>query len=198
MKELSKSVADAVTTLFVLPAFAMYLLGKFVFGAERAFPFWSQALSLCPGQIGIYLRRAFYRLAFLRCGPGSSIGFGTIFSHANCAIGKNAYVGVYCCLGEVTLGDNVLIASHVSITNGAAQHGIDRLDVPIREQPGKFPHINIGEDTWIGDRAVIMADVGAHCVIGAGAVVTKQIPDYAIAVGVPAEVVRLRKEAGTK
>jgi acetyltransferase-like isoleucine patch superfamily enzyme len=52
--------------------------------------------------------------------------------------------------------------------------------------------VTVGQDTWIGDRALVLADVGQHCVIGAGAVVTKPIPDYAIAVGVPAKVVRFR------
>jgi acetyltransferase-like isoleucine patch superfamily enzyme len=78
--------------------------------------------------------------------------------------------------------------------NGAAQHGIERLDIPIREQPGTWPRIIIGRDSWIGDRAVVAADVGKHCVIGAGSVVTRPIPDYAIAVGVPAKVVRYRNE----
>jgi virginiamycin A acetyltransferase len=64
--------------------------------------------------------------------------------------------------------------------------------VPIREQPGVYPRVTIGRDSWIGDRAVIMADVGKHCVIGAGAVVTKPIPDYAVATGVPARVVKSR------
>jgi virginiamycin A acetyltransferase len=138
------------------------------------------------------MRQSFYRLVFRQCGPGACISFGTVFSHSGCSIGRNSYIGVFCCLGELTLGDDVLIGSHVSVTNGAEQHGTDRLDIPMREQPGQWPHVTIGSDTWIGDRAVVMADVGTHCIIGAGAVVTKPIPDYAVAVGVPAVVVRFR------
>ena len=52
--------------------------------------------------------------------------------------------------------------------------------------------MTIGRDTWIGDRAVIMCDVGEHCVVGAGSVVTKPVPDYAIVVGSPARVVGSR------
>jgi acetyltransferase-like isoleucine patch superfamily enzyme len=152
---------------------------------------------LIPGLTGEYVRRAFYRFVFPQCSNGATINFGTVFSHPTCSIGRNAYVGVFCCLGEVTLEDDVLIGSHVSIMNGSAQHGIDRLDIPIREQPGRWPHITIGRDTWIGDRAVIMANVGCHCVIGAGSVVTKPIPDYAIAVGNPARIVRMRTGAVT-
>jgi virginiamycin A acetyltransferase len=80
--------------------------------------------------------------------------------------------------------------------NGSAQHGTQRLDLPVREQPGVWPHVTIGRDSWVGDRAVVMADVGRHCVIGAGSVVTKPVPDLAIAVGCPAKVVRYRTGPG--
>jgi acetyltransferase-like isoleucine patch superfamily enzyme len=143
----------------------------------------------------VYLRRAFYRLVLPRCAPGSFIGFGTVFSHCTAEVGRDVYVGVYCCLGDVTLEDDVLIGSGVSIMNGTGQHGIERLDVPIREQPGSWPRVTIGRDSWVGDRAIVMADVGKQCVIGAGSVVTKAIPDYAIAVGTPAKVLRYRTDA---
>jgi acetyltransferase-like isoleucine patch superfamily enzyme len=193
MKTLLKLLADGVATVLVLPAFALYLLGRLLLGPQRAFPGWSQAFSLVPGLTGVYLRRAFYRLVLPRCGPGCCLSFGMVFSHPTAEVGAHVYVGPFCCLGDVTLEDDVLLGSHVSVTNGAAQHGIDRLDIPIREQPGVWPRVTIGRDTWIGDRAVILENVGQHCVIGAGAVVTKPIPDYAIAVGVPAKVVRSRK-----
>ncbi|MCI0463978.1 MAG: acyltransferase [Gemmataceae bacterium] len=194
MKKLVKGICDGLALLLVLPPALLYGLGCLVLGPRRAFPGWSQALSLLPGFIGVYLRRAFYRLVLPRCGADSCISFGTIFSHPTVEIGRTVYVGAFCCIGDVTLEDDVLIASHVSITNGSAQHGTERLDIPIREQPGSYPRITIGRDSWIGDRAVIMADVGKHCIVGAGSVVTKPLPDYAVAVGVPARVVRYRNE----
>ena len=60
---------------------------------------------------------------------------------------------------------------------------------------GARVRIRIGEGTWVGSAAIILADVGKHCVIGAGAVVTSPIPDYAIAAGVPAKVIRDRRDA---
>src|SRR5262249_48692162 len=156
---------------------------------------WSQLFSLVPGLTGVYLRRAFYRLILLRCGEGAFLGFGVIFSHPTAEVGRDVYVGPFGCLGDITLEDDVLVGSHRSVLNGAAQHGIGRLDVPIREQPGVWPRVTIGRDTWIGDRATVLADVGKHCVIGAGAVVTKPVPDYAIATGVPARVVRFRNQS---
>src|SRR5262249_34352246 len=118
--------------------------------------------------------------------------FGTLFSHPTAEIGRDVYVGPFCCLGDVTLEDDVLLASHVSVTNGSAQHGIERLDIPVREQPGTWPRVTIGRDSWGGGRAVVGADVGKHCVIGAGSVVTRPVPDGAIAVGVPARIIGSR------
>jgi acetyltransferase-like isoleucine patch superfamily enzyme len=105
------------------------------------------------------------------------------------------YVGVGCMVGDVTLEDDALIGSHVSIINGRRQHGIDRLDIPVREQLGEYPRVIIGQDTWIGDRAIVTEVVGQHCVIGAGAVVTKPAPDYSILTGNPARIIGWRHVA---
>jgi virginiamycin A acetyltransferase len=172
----------------------MYRTLAAIVGPNRTFPGVSQLISLFPGLSGQYLRRAFYAWVLPRCGRGSVVSFGTVFSHPTIEIGDHAYLGVYCCIGDVTIEDDVLVGSHVSITNGSRQHGTSRLDIPVREQPGEWPRVTIGRDTWIGDRAVVMADVGEHCVVGAGAVVTRPVPDYAIVVGSPARIVGWRKE----
>jgi virginiamycin A acetyltransferase len=198
MKTLLKGTVGAAATVLVLPAFLGYRLGCLLLGREKAFPGWSQLFALLPGLSGVYLRRAFYHLVLPRCASGSFINFGTVFSHSTAEVGRDVYVGVSCCLGDVTLEDDVLLGSHVSIMNGSSQHGIDRLDIPVREQPGLWPRVTIGRDSWVGDRAIIMADVGKHCVIGAGSVVTRPIPDYAIAVGAPAKIVRYRTTLAEK
>ncbi len=197
MKALVKSAANGLALLLVLPAFLCYRLAAWAAGPERAFPGWSQAFALIPGLTGTTMRRAFYRLVLPRCDPDCCLCFGTVFAHPTAEVGRNVYVGAYCCLGTVTLEDDVLISSHVSIPSGGKQHGIDRLDLPIREQPGIWSRVTIGRDSWIGDRTVVLADVGCHCVIGAGSVVKKPIPDYAIAEGVPAKVVRYRNQHPT-
>lgn len=178
----------------VLPALLVYMLQAAVVGRDRAFPGWSQLFSLLPGMTGIYLRHAFYACTLPRCAPNASIGFGTIFSHPGARIGHTAYIGNYCSIGNVDIGDDVLIASHVSIMNGGRQHSLARLDRPVREQAGIFEPVSIGEDTWIGERATVAASVGRHCVIGAGALVLSPVPDYAVAVGVPARVIRDRRD----
>lgn len=187
-----KALANGLATVLVLPAVLACRVGALLIGAHRAFPGWSQAFSLLPGLTGAYLRRAFYWWLLPECGAGACISFGTVLSHPTARIGRNVYVGPFCALGDVTLEDDVLLGSHVSITNGSAQHGTERLDIPIREQPGVWPRVTVGRDTWVGDRAILMADVGRHCVVGAGSVVTRPLPDYAVAVGSPARVVRFR------
>lgn len=194
MRAILKAAANGLATALVLPSYVLYRAARLISGSGRAFPGWSQAYGLVPGLTGVYLRRAFYRLTLSRCAADAWVEFLTTISHPTARVGRGVYVGKLCCLGDVDLGDGVLLGSQVSILNGGAQHGIERLDVPIREQPGRWVRVSIGEGTWIGERAVVMADVGRHCVVGAGAVVTRPIPDYAVAAGIPARVLRYRDD----
>jgi hypothetical protein len=127
MLSILKSLAESAASLFVLPAVCAYHAGRLLLGTEKAFPAWPQLLGLIPGITGAYVRRAFYRMVLGRCGAGSWISFGTVFSHSTAEVGRDVYVGCYCCLGDVTLEDDVLLGSQVSIMNGAAQHGTERL-----------------------------------------------------------------------
>ncbi len=189
-----KAMVNGISTLLVLPCVVLFRLGSFCLGKETCFPGWSQVFSLIPGICGVYLRRAFFGWVLPGVGKDAWISFGTVFSHPTAEIGERVYVGVGCMIGDVTLEQDVLIGSHVSIINGNRQHGIERLDVPVREQPGEYPRVTIGQDSWIGDRSIVMANVGRHAVVGAGSVVTKPIPDFAIVVGNPAKVIKLRND----
>jgi acetyltransferase-like isoleucine patch superfamily enzyme len=111
-------------------------------------------------------------------------------------IEPNAYIGPYCILyghGGLTIGRNTMVAAHTVIV--PANHGFSRIDMPMKAQPLTREGIDIGEDVWIGAGCKILDGVriGKGTVIGAGSVVTKNIESYAIAVGVPAEVVRSRR-----
>ncbi len=80
---------------------------------------------------------------------------------------------------------------------GGGRYYIDRVDIPIMEQ-GVYTRgrLTIGDDVWLGAGAVVLdgVKVGKGCIIGAGAVVTKDLPDYSIAAGVPAKVIKSRIE----
>jgi acetyltransferase-like isoleucine patch superfamily enzyme len=94
---------------------------------------------------------------------------------------------------RIFIGKFVLIAPNVFIAD--THHEYQKLGIPIMRQ-GITTHndeITIGDETWIGINAVIMGSVkvGKHCVIGANSVVTKDVPDYCVAVGSPAKVVKM-------
>ncbi len=192
-RRLAKSGLQLVCVGTMLPAIVVYRLQAIVMGRSKVFPGWSQMLSLIPGLTGVHLRNAFFRRTMNQCSAESHIGFGTIFSGADVSVGSGVYIGQYCSIGEVTIESDVLIASHVSIMNGCHQHGTNRVDVPIREQAGHHQAVTIGEDTWLGERAIVAASVGKHCIIGAGSLVLHPVPDYCIAVGVPARILRDRR-----
>ncbi len=97
---------------------------------------------------------------------------------------------VIACLRHVHIGKKVSIAEHVFISDNI--HGYEDITLPIFDQPLVFKgKVCIGDNSWIGHNACIIgAQVGKHCVIGANSVVTKDIPDYCVAVGAPARVVK--------
>jgi acetyltransferase-like isoleucine patch superfamily enzyme len=163
-----------------------------VCGDIKAFQGASQFFSIFPGSGGMYFRRAFYVLSLKKCSWDSYIGFGTIFSHPTAEIGARVYIGANCTIGDVSFGDYATLGSNVDIMNGRKQHFADDVNVPIQEQGGEYPKVYIGEDAWIGNSAVVMANVGKKAIIGAGSVAVKDVEDYAIAVGNPANVIKKR------
>jgi acetyltransferase-like isoleucine patch superfamily enzyme len=127
------------------------------------------------------------------CGEDGQTSFGTLLSHPDTRLGSRVYIGPHGNIGLCDLGDDVLFGSDVHVLSGTRQHNFDDPDVPINAQGGSLQRVVVGRNTWVGNGARILADVGEGCVIGAGAVVTKPIPDWSVAVGHPARVVSSRK-----
>lgn len=92
--------------------------------------------------------------------------------------------------GSVHIGKNVLTADKVYISDNL--HGFEDVNRPIMKQPIKQnKKVEIGEGSWIGESVSILgACIGRNCVIGANSVVTNNIPDYCVAVGVPAKIIK--------
>ncbi len=190
-----KRLVHLLALAMVAPSLASFALRSRVLGADHALEGSTQMWACVPGLAGQYLRRAFLMHAIAHCAPTAVIEFGTIFSSVRARIDAYAYIGPRCHLGWVHLERDVLLAAGVHVPSGANTHGIARLDVPIREQPGMKHEVRIGAGSWIGSAAVVMADVGRDTIVGAGAVVTRRLPDRVIANGVPARVVRDREPA---
>jgi acetyltransferase-like isoleucine patch superfamily enzyme len=194
LRELAKSVALGLATVAVTPALISFWVRSRLMGPNRALEGSTQALSLVPGVMGQYIRRAFLGRCLAECHASVTVAFGTAFSQAGARLERNAYIGPGCHLGLVHVEADVLIGAGVHIPSGGATHGIASVDVPIREQPGEPQMVRIGRGSWIGSAAVVLADVGRDTVVGAGAVVTKPLPDRVVAAGVPARVVRSRDD----
>ena len=119
----------------------------------------------------------------------------TLFFGNNVQI--NDYVHIVA-MGRVTIGDNVLMASHVFISDNS--HGSYKGDnndtnplIPPAERDYAIAPVYIGKNTWLGEGVIVMPGVtiGDGCVIGAHSVVTQSLPNYTIAVGSPAKVIKM-------
>jgi len=192
IREGLKTVLHAACYLAVRPFVWSFRCKALVFGPDRALEGSSQLFALLPGLLGQYLRGAFLRSALAGCHSTAVVGFGTVFSKSGARIDENAYIGPHCTLGLVHVGHDALLAAGVHVPSGSRTHGISDTSRPIREQPGELRMVRIGAGSWIGNGAIILADVGCETVVAAGAVVTRPLPDRVIAAGVPARVLRSR------
>jgi virginiamycin A acetyltransferase len=198
MKQLLKAAARAAATIVVVPNLISHAIRSAIVGKDRALVGSTQLLSLVPGLTGQYLRRAFLaRVLEGGCASSAVIEFGVLFSQVGAGIDERVYVGPRCHLGHVHLEADVLLAAGVHIPSGPHTHGTEVSDASstFRDQPGSLRTVRIGAGSWIGSNAVVMADVGKKTIVGAGAVVTRPLPDRVIAAGVPARIVRQVKEA---
>ncbi len=108
-------------------------------------------------------------------------------------IGKGSVLGNYnhiAAVRKVEFGENVLTSDRVYVSDNL--HEYENVNVPIMHQPVKFKsEVHIGNGSWIGENVCIIgARIGKNCVIGANAVVINDVPDYSVAVGSPAKVIR--------
>lgn len=150
-------------------------------------------------QAGVVLRPG-YRLD--RCGSiivgaANTLDTGVILDAwgGSISLGPDVFIGPYTVIyghGGVTIGEHCLIAMHCRILS--SEHTLPPAGVPIRSQPDILKPTRVGRDVWLGAGVTVLGGVnlGDGCVIGAGAVVTHDIPAGAIALGIPARVVGRR------
>ena len=192
--EIVKASARFAAHLAATPFVWSFKLRAAVLGRDRAIQSSTQLLSLVPGLTGQYLRRAFLSRTIDACHHTVVVEFGTTFSRAGARLDERVYIGPGCHLGLVHVERDVLIAAGVHIPSGAKTHGFDDVTRAIRDQPSAHRLVRIGAGSWIGAAAVVMADVGADTVVGAGSVVTQPVPGGVVAAGVPTRVLRIRGE----
>ncbi len=133
-------------------------------------------------------------------GDNVMIGRNTVISckNGNITIGDNTNIAMNCFIQsakEVKIGKNVLLAAYCYVIGGG-NHETDRTDIPIIAQGQIVKGITIENNCWIGAGVKILDSVtiDSDSIIGAGAVVTKSVPEFSVAVGVPAKILKLRKD----
>jgi len=147
------------------------------------------------GELAKKIRYFCCKRIFDKCGINVNVEHGADFSHGGgIEIGDNSGLGINSWIGVAKIGKDVMMGNEVMLIS--ANHAYSDLTRPMREQGGE-PHrpIIVEDDVWIGARAIILPGrrIGRGAIVGAGAVVTKDVPSYAIVGGNPARILKYRK-----
>ena len=176
-----------VGVVLTMPLIVLNLLERLVGRSELLYTFCAHAVALVPGFIGTYVRGAFYWSALEACSWQVHVGFGTVITHRGARLADFVSTGLYCVIGHAAIAESVRLASRVSIPSGKRQH----LDESGRMDGNtRFETVAIGARSWIGEGAVVMANIGRSSIVSAGAIVFKDMPDHAVVSGNPATVLR--------
>jgi acetyltransferase-like isoleucine patch superfamily enzyme len=135
--------------------------------------------------------------ATVTLGRWSWLGHGTkVRAHeGEVSIGAKTVLGQECTISayqRVSIGRECIVADRVMMID--FDHGVVDVERPIREQGIYKRDVRVGHNVWVGYGACVLRGVciGDNCVIGTSAVVTRDVPDNAVAAGVPARVIRMR------
>ncbi|MCC7125457.1 MAG: acyltransferase [Acidobacteria bacterium] len=135
----------------------------------------------------------------LLIGNGVFVGRNTILSCKNgdIIIEDHANIGFNCEIfsaSRVRVGKSILMAAYTYLVGG--DHLYDRVDIPVLEQGRTARGIDVGDGVWLGTHVVVTdgSTIGRDAIIGAGAVVVGEVPEFAIAAGIPAKVMRDRRD----
>jgi acetyltransferase-like isoleucine patch superfamily enzyme len=186
VKQTLKWIGNGVGLVLVAIPAGLCRIESWFSERDDLFLFWGQFFALIPGSPGLFLRKCYYFLTLQRCSLNCHIGFLTYFAQRQAEVGARVYIGARASIGIATLGEGSLIGSRVSILNGGRQHQFGPDGRLTACRPSTLPRVYVGEETWIGEAAVLMADVGRQCIVAAGSVVSSPVPDGSIVGGNPA------------
>lgn len=176
-------------------------------------------LTFWPGSVGSFLRRLYYKIRFNALGDKNHFGQNVEFdTPSNMVFGDHISVGSYNFFsanggfievgsfvsfnrnvhvnasvgGKIKIEDFCLIGPNVVMRT--ANHNYEDLNTPIRKQGHLTGDIHLEKNVWIGSNVVILKNVriGEGSIIAAGSIVTKSIPPFVIAGGIPAKVIKKR------
>ena len=139
--------------------------------------------------------RSFLVKQYLKsCGKKPRVKHGAEIS-LNAKMGDYSELGTRCMIqADVEIGNDVIMGPDVKIYS--RNHRYESLTQPIRDQGKHIHRTLIGNDVWLGANVIVTAgcSIGNHVIVAAGAVVTKDVPDFAIVGGVPAKILKYRNQ----
>ena len=188
-----KIIGLPIVSLFKLARPLRYIWRRIYFTARLSADVKDMDFSvLCDGRVHVW-GTANIKLG-QRCRLGMDVELRTIET-GRLQIGEDTRLNRGCTLtsyAQIFIGDFTIIGEFVSIRD--ANHGLARGE-PMRYQPHTSEPIHIGRDVWIGRGSCILPGVtiGEGAVIGANSVVTRDVPDFGIAAGAPARVIKIRE-----
>lgn len=168
-------------------------------GHTMRFLFWRKRLATCGGEVFFCDQLVITGFSSIRIGAGTSVMSNSyLYAHdggrleigSRCSFNHNVLLGA--AGGEIIIGNDVLIGPNVVLR--AADHEFSDASVPIRNQGHRRGKIVIGDNVWLAANVVVTSDVtiGSGCVVGAGSIVTHDLPPMSICVGNPARQIRSR------
>jgi virginiamycin A acetyltransferase len=178
-----KRLFQGIAVILAFPAATLTLFGRI----KPVYTFFAQSFALGPGLPGSYLRAAYYKMTLRESSIDVTLSFGSYFVQPDAVLQEGVSIGAYCVIGNCSIGARSQIASHVLMPSGRRQH--------VRNTDGILSdciadRTCIGPDCWIGDGAVVMADLGEGVTVGAGSVVTRPVPAGSVVVGNPARPIQ--------
>jgi len=158
---------------------------------ERIFNSCKELVASVPTHLGNILRLSFYWATCTRISPDALFSYGSMIAHRDTTVGKGTVIGSQSIIGYADIGEHVLIGSRVSVISGKYQHGKPSERIHSENTNGVFTRIKIGDSSWIGEGAIILANIGTNCTVAAGSVVLKDVGDNTTVMGNPARKVSL-------
>ncbi|TKC13070.1 acyltransferase [Pedobacter polaris] len=186
-----KNTYISIITILALPfALVFLIMGRLAIYAG-AYSEVSIIVSKIPFLFGQIVRYYYYKATLQKLGKNVTFKYGSFCQYPSARIGNRVLIGYYNAIGEVEIGDDVVIGGFVNFISGTTQHSFEDQTQTISNQKALGRSmITIGSDIWIGSNAVIASSIGNRCVIGAGSVLVKPAEDQSVYAGNPAKLIK--------